>query len=74
MPHSTLPDSRFTNSSFAFGLNQKTKRLGKRKQVTLIAGFKCHGGIVLCADTLEQAAPVKYSVEKLVLYEPIGVA
>lgn len=37
--------------------------------MTLIAGFKCRGGIVLCADTLEEASPVKYSVEKLVLYE-----
>lgn len=37
--------------------------------MTLIAGFKCKGGIVLCADTLEEANPVKYSVEKLLLYE-----
>src|SRR5688572_6717329 len=28
-------------------------RLRKRKRVTLIAGFKCHGGVVICADTKE---------------------
>jgi hypothetical protein len=37
--------------------------------VTLIAGFKCEGGVVLCADTLEEAIPVKYSVDKLIVYE-----
>jgi hypothetical protein len=37
--------------------------------VTLIAGFKCEGGIVLCADTYQEASGMKRSVEKLIVYE-----
>jgi len=32
---------------------QKPERLPERKAVTIIAGFKCSDGIVVCADTQE---------------------
>ncbi len=31
----------------------KPKRLPERKAVTIVAGFRCSEGIVVCADTLE---------------------
>lgn len=31
----------------------KSTRLGKRKRVTLVAAFRCEGGVVLCADSQE---------------------
>lgn len=37
--------------------------------MTLIAGFKCEGGVVLCADTQETTGAAKYSTEKLEAYE-----
>jgi hypothetical protein len=36
-----------------------------RKIVTIIAGFKCQGGIVVCADTQETSGTAKRSVSKL---------
>lgn len=33
--------------------------------MTIIAGFKCQGGIVLCADTQETSGPAKRNVPKL---------
>lgn len=44
------------------------KRLGKRKRVTLIAGFKSTGGVVLCADSRESDGLAKGEVDKLVEY------
>lgn len=37
--------------------------------MTIVAGFKCEGGIVLCADTQETAQDLKLWVEKLNSYE-----
>jgi 20S proteasome alpha/beta subunit len=37
--------------------------------MTLVAGFKCQGGVVLCADTRETAEDIKLWVEKLSWYE-----
>lgn len=37
--------------------------------MTLIAGIKCEGGVVLCADSEETAGVAKYSTEKLDVYE-----
>jgi hypothetical protein len=55
-------------------LNNKPKRLPERKAVTIIAGFRCPQGIVLCADTLEtiEGRPGKRNVPKL-RFEPFGV-
>jgi hypothetical protein len=39
--------------------------------VTIIAGFKCYEGIVICADTQETIGPSKRSVPKL-RFEPAG--
>lgn len=46
---------------------QKSRR--RRNRVTIAAGFKCEGGIVLCADTQETSGDIKLSVQKLVRYE-----
>ena len=45
------------------------KRLPKRKTVTIIAGFKSHEGVVICADTQETIASSKKRVSKL-RFEP----
>lgn len=37
----------------------------KRQIVTIIAGFRCQGGIVLCSDTQETSGTAKRSVPKL---------
>jgi predicted proteasome-type protease len=37
--------------------------------LTLIAGFKCQRGIVLCAGTEENSGVAKYAAEKLEMYE-----
>lgn len=37
--------------------------------MTLIAGFKCLGGIALCADTLEETQHIKCYAEKLITYD-----
>src|SRR5690349_9888996 len=34
--------------------------------MTVAAGFRCHDGIVLCADSQESLADYKFHVEKLV--------
>jgi 20S proteasome alpha/beta subunit len=48
----------------------KTKRLsGRRKAVTIIAGFKSYEGIVLCADTQETLEHSKRNIPKL-RFEP----
>lgn len=50
----------------------KPKRFPERKAVTIAAGFKCPGGIVLCADTQETVAGLsKRHVPKLRV-EPSG--
>lgn len=51
--------------------NPKPKRLPERNAVTIIAGFKCSEGIVLCADTQEtvEGGVSKRNVPKL-RYEP----
>jgi 20S proteasome alpha/beta subunit len=50
----------------------KPKRLTGRKAVTVIAGFKCSQGIILCADTQETVSNIsKRSVPKL-RFEPAG--
>jgi 20S proteasome alpha/beta subunit len=48
-------------------LRPNPKRLPERKAVTIIAGFKCYGGIVLCSDTQEtlQGSPSKRNIPKL---------
>lgn len=43
----------------------KPKRLPERRAVTIVAGFKCADGIVLCADTEETFGNAKTSVPKL---------
>jgi hypothetical protein len=50
--------------------NPKPKRLPERKAVTIIAGFKCPEGVVLCADTQETVGEIsKRNVPKL-RFEP----
>jgi hypothetical protein len=45
----------------------KPKRLPERRAVTIVAGFRCKEGIVLCADTLETIPGIyKRDVPKLV--------
>ena len=41
------------------------KRIPERKAVTIIAGFRCQEGIVVCADTQETSGTAKRSVSKL---------
>lgn len=41
----------------------------RREAVTIIAGFKCQDGIVVCADTQETVEPLKRNVTKL-RFEP----
>jgi hypothetical protein len=48
----------------------KPERLPERKAVTIIAGFKCNDGIVLCADTQETIGDSKRNVPKL-RFEPL---
>jgi 20S proteasome alpha/beta subunit len=43
----------------------KPERLRERKAVTIIAGFRCREGIVVCADTQETSGPSKRDVPKL---------
>jgi len=48
----------------------KPQRLPERKAVTIVAGFKCYEGIVLCADTQETVSNLsKRNVPKL-RFEP----
>lgn len=49
----------------------KPSRLPRSKAVTIIAGFKCSEGIVICADTQETIGTSKRSVPKL-RFEPFG--
>jgi len=41
------------------------KRLPERQAVTIIAGFRCADGIVVCSDTQETSGPAKRDVPKL---------
>lgn len=41
----------------------------RRRTLTLVAGFKCWGGVVLSADTQETAEDLKSYVEKLEVYD-----
>ncbi len=50
-------------------LQSKPKRLSERNAVTIIAGFKCEEGVVVCADTQETLGTAKRSVPKL-RFEP----
>src|SRR5271165_1476054 len=43
----------------------KFRRLAERRAVTIVAGFKCADGVVLCADTEETFGNAKTSVPKL---------
>jgi 20S proteasome alpha/beta subunit len=46
------------------------KRLpNRRKAVTIIAGFCCDNGIVMCSDTEESEGYLKGSVQKLIPYQ-----
>ncbi|HLY60270.1 MAG TPA: hypothetical protein VKV95_05845 [Terriglobia bacterium] len=45
------------------------QRIPRKKTVSIIAGFKCYEGIVICADTQETAGTSKRSVPKL-RFEP----
>jgi hypothetical protein len=45
--------------------------LRRKKALTIIAGFKCREGIILCADTQETIGVSKRSIPKLV-FEPAG--
>jgi 20S proteasome alpha/beta subunit len=48
----------------------KIERLPKgRKALTIVAGFRCHEGIVLCADTQETVGASKRNIPKL-RFEP----
>lgn len=47
----------------------KLKRLERRKYVTIAAGFVCNSGIVLCADTQEQAGYIKTTGQKIFGYK-----
>ena len=38
---------------------------GKKKRVTLIAGFRCSDGAIICADSQETAGPYRVKVDKL---------
>jgi 20S proteasome alpha/beta subunit len=50
----------------------KPERLPERKAVTIVAGFKTKGGIVICADTQETIGSLsKRNVPKL-RFEPLG--
>lgn len=42
-------------------------RLPERKYMTIAAGFVCHDGIVLCADSQEVSGDYKWPVKKLVI-------
>src|SRR5256885_14749833 len=56
------------------GLCTWRKRLsGRRKAVTIIAGFKSYEGIVICADTQETVEHAKRNVPKL-RFEPANHA
>ncbi len=53
--------------------NPKLKRPLERRAVTIVAGFKCVDGIVICADTQETVNKIsKRSVPKL-RFEPSGL-
>ena len=43
----------------------KIHRLPRREAVTILAGFRCEDGIVICADTQETVEPAKRAVPKL---------
>src|SRR5438105_9897981 len=43
----------------------KPLRLPKRKRVTLIAGFCCQDGIVLCADAQETVDDIRVATQKI---------
>jgi 20S proteasome alpha/beta subunit len=49
--------------------NEIKRSRQRRRAVTIVAGFKCQGGVVLCADTQETSGNMKWPVEKLVAYE-----
>src|SRR5271163_3989291 len=42
-----------------------SRRLPRRDAVTILAGFRCEDGIVICADTQETNDPAKRTVSKL---------
>ena len=49
----------------------KSKRLLERRAVTIIAGFRCYDGVVICADTQETVNNLsKRNVPKL-RFEPV---
>jgi hypothetical protein len=47
---------------------RKIKRLSGRSAVTIVAGFKCADGVVLCADTQETLEGTKTYVPKLRMF------
>lgn len=52
--------------------SQTSQQLGlqRRKRVTIVAGFKCPSGVVMCADTEESAGvDLKWSTTKLFAYD-----
>lgn len=50
-------------------LDRKKRLPGRRKAVTIIAGFRCVDGVVICADTQETLGTAKRNVPKL-RFEP----
>lgn len=46
----------------------KPERLPERKAVTIIAGFRCVDGVVVCADTQETSDVHKRNVTKVIVY------
>lgn len=52
----------------------KFRRLPKRQGVTIIAGFKCYEGVVVCADTLETMEHSKRHVQKLRFLPDEGIS
>jgi 20S proteasome alpha/beta subunit len=48
------------------GLYPRQKRLSaRRKAVTIVAGFRCQGGVIICADTQETIEKTKVHTPKL---------
>jgi hypothetical protein len=58
---------RFPPSVASGFVKSKPKQLPERKLMTIAAGFVCHDGIVLCADSQESYGDYKWPVKKLAI-------
>jgi 20S proteasome alpha/beta subunit len=57
-------------ASQIYHTNEIKRLQRRRKAVTIVAGFKCEGGVVLCADTEETAGEdLKWSTTKVSIYD-----